>query len=338
VPANSATAFAGEDKMIDAFLLLKDGTLKRTQDVEEAVRFVETAGDGWRLWLDLENPPEEEFGILKALFDFHPLALEDCLRDTHHPKLDDYDDYLFFIMHAARWSAEEEELQTIELDCFLSSQTLVTHHLEALPSIQEAKVRCLKKEGALSQGTDYLLHVILDTLVDNYGPLLEQIREIIETVEEEVFSNPTPQTLNHLFALKKEVAHLWHLGVHQKEILSRLTREKFSVIRQNQTAFYRDVYDHLVLVCDLTESYRDLISSAMNVYISVMSSRTNEVMKILTIFAVILLPLSVIASIYGMNFHFMPELEWHYGYYAVLGAMAFFALGMLVFFRWKKWL
>ncbi len=323
--------------MIDTFLLLKDGTLKRTQDVEETVRLVETAGEGWKLWLDLEDPPEEEFGLLKALFDFHQLALEDCLGHTHHPKLDNYEEYLFLIMHAARWNAEEMRLETVELDCFISPQVLVTYHLEPLPSIQEAKVRCLKKEGALSHGTDYLLHVILDTLVDNYAPVLDQIGNIIEVAEDEIFGEPTRSTLTRLFSLKKEVAQLWRFALHQREILLRLSREKFFVIRQPQAVFFRDVYDHLVRVSDLTEQYRDLISGAMNVYITVTSNRTNEVMKILTIFAAILLPLSVIAGIYGMNFRTMPELEWRYGYYAVLGGMAAFALGMLLFFRWKKW-
>lgn len=324
--------------MIDAFLLLKDGTLKRTQDVEEAVRLVETAGDDWKLWLDLEDPPEEEFGLLKALFDFHPLALEDCQRHMHHPKIDDYDDYLFIIMHAARWSADDKKLQTVELDCFLGPQVVVTYHQEPLPSIQEAKVRCLKKEGALSRGTDYLLHVILDNLVDDYSPVLDQISGVIEDIEEEVFGKPTPSTLNNLFSLKKEVNHLWLLAIHQKEILSQLSRHQFSVIHRHQAHFYRDVYDHLVSVCDLAESYRDFISGALNAYVSVMSSRTNEVMKVLTIFAAILLPLSVIAGIYGMNFEFMPELQWRYGYHSVLGGMAIFAVGMLLFFRWKKWL
>ncbi|MFQ5894021.1 MAG: CorA family divalent cation transporter, partial [Nitrospinota bacterium] len=166
--------------MIDAFLRLKDGTLKRSQDVEEVVRLVEEAGEGWMLWLDLEAPPEEEFGILRALFDFHPLALEDCLVATHHPKIDDYDDHLFLIFHAARWRAEDEAIETVELDCFLSPHFLVTHHGEPLPSIQEAKVRCLKKEGALSRGTDYLLHVILDALVDDYSPVLDHIGETVE--------------------------------------------------------------------------------------------------------------------------------------------------------------
>lgn len=324
--------------MIDAFLLLKDGTLKRTQDVEETVRMVENAGEGWSLWLDLEAPPEEEFGLLKALFNFHPLALEDCLGQSHHPKLDDYEDYLFLIMHGARWNDDEQELDTIELDVFLSPQVLVTYHTEPLPSIQEGKVRCLKKEGALSRGTDYLLHVILDALVENYTPVLDKISLITEEIEDETFSKPTPTTLNRLVSMKKEVAQLWRLALHQKDILLQLSRGKYPIIHPEQIAFYRDVYDHLVRVSDLTESFRDHISGTMNVYVSVTGSRTNEIMKVLTIFAAILLPLSLIAGIYGMNFKFMPELYMRYGYYYVLGGMGFFAVAMLLFFRLKKWL
>lgn len=324
--------------MIDLFLLLKDGALKRTQDVEEAVRLVETAGEDWKLWLDLEDPPEEEFGLLKALFDFHPLALEDCQRHAHHPKVDDYGDYLFLIMHAARWNTQDKRLQTVELDCFLSPQILVTYHLEPLPSIQEGKVRCLKKEGALNRGTDYLLHVILDTLVDNYSPALDQIGGIIENVEQEILGNPTPSTLNRLFSLKKEVDRLWRIALHQKEILSQLSRQQFPVVRQGQTHCYKDVYDHLVRVCDFAESYREFIGGALNAYTSVMSGRTNTALKALTTFAIIMLPLSVIAGIYGMNLELVPGLQWRYGHYSIFGGMAIFAIGMLLFFRWKKWL
>jgi magnesium transporter len=323
--------------MIDAFLLLKDGSLKRSQDVEEVVRLVEEAGDGWTLWLDLEAPPEEEFGLLQALFNFHPLALEDCLAITHHPKIDDFDDHLFLILHAVRWRGEDETVETMELDCFLGSHFLVTHHREPLPSIQEAKVRCLKQEGALSRGADYLLHVVLDTLVDNYSPVLDAIGEVVEAAEEEIFANPKPSALNRLFTLQKELSDLWRLALHQKEILARLSREEFSVIGRHHAIFYRDIYDHLVRVSDLTESYRELILGSMNAYVWVTSSRTNEVMKVLTVFAAVLLPLTLVAAIYGMNFRFMPELDWPYGYYAILGLMASIAAGMLLIFRWKKW-
>lgn len=323
--------------MIDAFLLLKDGTLRRSQDVEEVVRLVEEAGEGWSLWLDLEAPPEEDFGLLRALFNFHPLALEDCLASTHHPKIDYFDNYLFLILHAVRWIEEDETVETAELNSFLGPHFLVTHHREPLPSIQKAKVRCLKQEEALSRGTDYLLHIVLEALVDDYSPVLDSIGELVEATEQEVFAHPTPATLNRLYCLKKEVSHLRRIALHQKEIFARLSGEELPVIRRHQAIFYRNIYDHVVRACDLTEHYLELITGGMNAYASVTSNRTTEVVKILTVFAAVLLPLMLVAGIYGMNFRFMPELEWPYGYYAVLGVMASVAAGLLLVFRWKKW-
>ncbi len=323
--------------MIDAFLLLKDGTLKRTQDVEEVVRLVGEAGDGWNLWLDLEDSPEEEFGLLKALFSFHPLTLEDCLTSSHHPKIDDFDDYLFLILHAVRWIEEDETIETVKLDCFLGPHFLVTHHREPLPAIQEAKVRCLTQEGALGRGTDYLLYLVLDGLVDNYSPALEGIGDVVNATEEEALTHPRPSTLNRLFSLKKEVSRLWRLALHQKEMFAQLSGKEFSVIGRHQAIFYRDIYDHLVRVCDFTESHREIIMGSMNAYISVTSSRTNEVIKTLIIIAAVLLPITLVAGIYGMSFRFMPEIEWPYSHYTVPGLMVSIAAGMLLFFRWKKW-
>ncbi len=322
--------------MIDAFLLLKDGTLKRSQDVEEVFRLVEEAGDGWNLWLDLEAPHEEEFGLLTALFNLHPLALDACFNQTHHSKVDDYDDHLYIIFNTPLWGEEDVRIKTSRLDCFLGPHFLVTHHLEPFPSIQEAKVRCLKREDALSRGADYLLYMILAVLVDNYSPVLERIGDAVEAAEAEVLAKPKPSTLKRLFSLRKEVARLRQLVLRQKEILLRLSGEEHSSIRREQAVYYRDAHGHLARASDLMESHRDTIAGAVEAYTSLTSNRKNAVVRILTVLVILMFSLTLIAGIYGINPRFMPELPSPYGQYAVLGFVAFMAIIMLVFFRWKN--
>jgi magnesium transporter len=290
------------------------------------------------LWVDLEAPTSEEIGMLSKVFGFHPLAIEDCLSDVHLPKVDDFGDYLFLILHGIKPDAAPQFFTTPQLNFFLSKNYLVTFHRQPSRSIQNAKDRCVQDAPPLSKGLDLLLHQILDRMVDNYFPILDEFDHSIDRLEGEVFNRASQKTLNKILKLKRDLMQLRRIVGPQREIFNRLSRDEFPVITKKADIYFRDIYDHLVRIWDLTESYRDLMNSSLEAYLSVVSNRLNEIMKILTIFTAILMPLTVITGIYGMNFKYMPELEWRYGYFIVLGVMAVISIGLLYYFRTKKWL
>ncbi len=288
------------------------------------------------IWVDLEAATPEESVILARDFNFHPLAIEDCIAETLLPKVDDFGDYIFLVLHGSR-ATSGQTFSTMEVNFFLGDNYLVTYHDEPSRSIGRSKERCLKMGPAITQGADFLLHDILDGLVDNYFPILNQYDEAIDQIEADVFANPTQSTLNKIFTLKRDIMHLRRVTGPQRDILNRLSRDPFKVISAKAAIYYRDVYDHLVRIADLSDAYRDLISGAMEAYLSMASNRTNEIMKVLTVFTAILMPLTLITGIYGMNFEHMPELNSRYGYYSILGFMFLIATGLFSYFKRKKW-
>jgi len=205
-------------------------------------------------------------------------------------------------------------------------------------SINRTKERCLKNSLAMSRGMDFLLYEILDGTVDNYFPILDDFDEVVNELEHEVIHNPSKETLNRIFSLKRDGMALRRVTGPQREILNRLSRDPFAVINKRTAIYFRDVYDHLVRISELAESYKDLTTGLLEAYLSVVSNRLNEIMKVLTVFTAVMMPLTVITGLYGMNFKYMPELDWPYGYHMTIGIMAVVIVGMLGFFRWKKWL
>ncbi|MDC4205669.1 MAG: magnesium/cobalt transporter CorA [Candidatus Manganitrophus sp.] len=290
-----------------------------------------------QIWVDFEGPAPEAAESLSRDFHFHTLAIEDCISETLLPKIDDYGDYIFLVLHGAR-TMGDQTFVTAEINFFLGSNYLVSYHDEPSRSISQAKERCLRSGPAITRGVDFLLHEILDAMVDHYFPVLDQFDSIIDGIEEEVFAQPDRETLNKIFSMKKEVMHLRRVAGPQREILNRLSRDPLKVISPTAAVYFRDVYDHLARINDLAESYRDLVTSALDAYLSVVSNRLNEIMKVLTVFTATLMPLTVITGIYGMNFENMPELHSKYGYFIVIAVMAAITVGMLAFFRKKKWL
>lgn len=323
--------------MIDAFLLLQDGTLKRTRDVEELVQIAESAGEGSKLWLDLEDPPEEEFGLLKVLLDAHHLALEDCLEGGNHPKIDVYEGHLFVVFHSLFWDSAEGSFKTSELDCFIGPQFLVTYHKDPLPSIQDAKVRCLKREEALGRGTDYLLYRILDSIVDGYVPVFEKMSEVMEAIKTEALRRPSTATLDRLFSHRKKALELKQCILHQREILFSLSGGELRLIQPEQAPYFKDAYDHLVKALDLTDSFHEVIVGTMEAYRATLAGQTNRVIKMFTTFAALMIIFAVILGALGKNYQLIPEIPWRYGHYALLGSVVTIAVGVLLLFRWKKW-
>jgi magnesium transporter len=290
-------------------------------------------------WIDLDLPTPDEARILSDVFAFHPLAIENCLGEVVHPKIDDYPDYLYIVVHGVvAVDLAKEAFRTEELDIFLGPRYLVTHHQEPRRSIEEVRERCRKRPDLLGRGSDFLLHDLLDAVVEHYQPALEQIESEIDRVEERIFSDPSQETLNDILALKRDVLRLRRIIGPQKEAVNRLTRREFRLVSDAAIPYFRDVYDHLFRMQDLTEQYRDLITGAMEAYLSMVSNRLNTVMKALTAVSTVILPMSLIAGIYGMNFKRMPELEWPWGYPLALGLMAAVGLGLFAFFKTKRWI
>ncbi len=321
--------------MVTIFVYSKEEGFRQGAPVADLPALLANRGN--LVWVDLEAATAEEAVILSRDFNFHPLAIEDCIAETLLPKVDDFGDYLFLVLHGSR-AATEQTFDTIEINFFLGENYLVTYHDEESRSINRTRERCIKISPAMTQGADFLLHDILDGLVDNYSPILDRFDEAIERIEDEVFAQPDKATLNKIFSLKRDIMHLRRVTGPQRDILNRLSRDPLRVIGSKAAIYYRDVYDHLMRIADISDSYRDLVSGALEIYLSVASNRMNEIMKILTIFTATMMPLTLITGVYGMNFDYMPELRSRHGYYTVLITMLMVMVGMFTYFRKKKWM
>ncbi|HLM25023.1 MAG TPA: magnesium/cobalt transporter CorA [Pyrinomonadaceae bacterium] len=292
------------------------------------------------IWVDMESPTEVDERVLLDVFHFHPLTVEDCRENRHYPKIEEFDGYLYFIVHGVRADISPERFNTIELDGFLGPNYVITYHHDKFRSIDNVKQLLHTTPVACHRGTAFLLHQILDQVVDYYSPVLDDFDERIDQLEDDIFTlkRPNNEILSEIMDLKRSVLRLRRISGKQMDILHRMSRGEFSLIPEEMRPFYRDVYDHLVRVVDLAENYRDLISGSLEAYLSVVSNRLNEIMKVLTIFSAVMLPLTFIAGVYGMNFENMPEVHSRYGYYGVWAFMIAVAVAMLLFFKRRGWI
>jgi magnesium transporter len=301
------------------------------------------------VWVDMEDPQEaEEETLLISLLDYHPLAIEDCQNgkeeEGHLPKVEDFDDYLFIIFNPVESVLVEDdgrksmEIKTSQVSAFLSKKILVTHHYKPQRSINYAAQMVSKNPMTLGKGPDFLFHLIIDEIVDSYTPILDTLDTAIDRIEDEVFHAPTQQSMVEILNMKKNIMTVRRVAVYQREMLNRLSRGEFSLITEEETIYYRNVYDHLVRMSDLADSYRDMVAGLLDAYLSVTSNRLNQVMKVLTIISTIFLPLSFITGFFGMNFRVIPlaEMEWGIGIAALF--MLAVALFMLWVFKKNKWL
>lgn len=292
------------------------------------------------VWVDMEQPTLEEDMVLSDVFHFHPLTIEDCRGTRHHPKIEEFPDYLYFIIHGVRADTSSERFNTIELDGFIGRNFILTYHHETFRSINLVKQRIRTSPVPCQRGAPYLLYLVLDNIIDFYMPVMEDFDQAINELEDDIFSMRIQGNivLENILLLKRNVLRLRRISSKQQEILLRMSRGEFALIEPHMIPFYRDIYDHLVRVSDLSEQYRDLLSGTLDAYLSVVSNRMNEIMKVLTIFSAIMLPLTFIAGVYGMNFDNMPELHSRYGYYAVVIIMLVVAVSMLIYFKRKGWI
>jgi len=291
------------------------------------------------LWIDIEDVTDEDAELLSGVFGFHPLAVEDCIsRDIHPPKIDDFEDYLFVIVHGINYHTESEVVETTELAFFMGKNYVVTTHDVPMMSITSMLDRIQKDGRLMRRGADFLAHDIIDTLVDNIMPTIEQMDGKSDQLEDEALHKPKRETLMAIMQLKRSILSLTRVILPQREIVNRLSRGEYNLISERAQIYYRNIFDHLVRIEMLTVGLRDMTESVLSTYLSSVSNRMNEVMKVLTLIATIFIPLTFIAGIYGMNFTNMPELAWRYGYFVILGVMAVIGISLAVYFRRKKWL
>ncbi len=307
--------------------------VKTTRRAGEVLKLPEATS----VWIDFDSPSEDENRLLTDFFHFHPLAVEDAIAHIHHPKLDDYQNYLFLIMHELKSELNREEPETVEVDIFLGSHFLVTYHSQPLHCIQTLKNTLDKNPALLQKTPDFLLHFLLDSMVDSFLPVLDALEERMEAVEEEVLAKAPRKSLDEILSLKRQLMKIRRFSVLQREVLRLLSSGEHTLIHPDLLMYYRDVYDHLVRISDLSESYRDILSSVLEGYLTTISNRLNEVMKVLTIIATIMMPLTLITGIYGMNFPAMPLQDSPAGFWIVMAGMGVLSILMLVIFRRAGW-
>jgi magnesium transporter len=290
------------------------------------------------LWVDMEAPTDEEAYCLTHDFKFHPLAIEDVVTRQLSPKVDEFPDHLFIVFHTAFYNPGEEGLSSQEIYIFFGRNFVVTARYREFRSLENLFKRAGKDERILARGSDFLLHNILDYLVDDYNNALVLFDHIIQDLEDEVFRDPNKMVLRKIYELKEDIIQLKQIVTPQRDILRSFSGARYKLISEKAYIYFRDVYDHLTEVDYRANSYRDLLASVLEAYFSAVSQKSNEIMRILTIFASIFIPLTFLTSLYGMNFRYMPELQWKYGYFVVVGICLVVSVTLIAYFIRKKWL
>jgi magnesium transporter len=320
----------------------EDGQIRTALGSEELTAALQDT-DGL-LWVDMaEEPPSVCEPILHEIFGFHPLAVDDALRESHVPKVDDWGPYLYLVLHAVVFDQQDDEpLHTQELDVFLGQRYLVTYQARPIAAVDRTWESCQRDERHLARGVGRLLYRLVDELVADYMPVVEEMDAAIDHIEDRVFDDPARALLERIFSLKRALLHLRRVVAPQREVLNKLARGDYAVIDVEDRVFFRDVYDHLVRLHDITESLRDLVGGALETYLSVVNNRMNDVMKTLTVITTLFMPLSFVVGFFGMNF-FQPviSLEAWTGRMAfglTLAATVVIPVGMYFWMRRRAWL
>lgn len=318
--------------MIRAFTAA--GAEAREADAAEAMSAVRQ--ERANAWIDLDGESDETVRDLLLPAGVHPLVIEDIVNETNRPKVDDYGEYLYIVVHTARWEPGQAKPALRELDLVLSQRLLVTAHEGETRSAAAAAATLPRRPELLTRSPAHLLHYLLDVLVDHYLPITDRIAADVDRLEEVVFRHDRPEVHRRIVRLKRGIAALRRVVGPQRDTVLALTRDEFRSIPAEVRPYLRDVYDRLARVSDLLDSYRDEVASLLELHVSVTSNRMNEVIKRLTVIATIGLPLTVITSYYGMNFE-LAEYRWVHGPGFVLGLLAATALGTWGYLRWRHW-
>lgn len=332
----------GEKKTEKVRITLMDYDEKQFQEkevatVEECFPFKDTLTVSWINFDGIHD--EAVIEKIGTHFGVHPLILEDIMNTTQRPKMQDFGDYVFLVLKMFNYDEKNNEENIEQMSLILGRNFVISFQEKQGDAFDPVRERIRKGNCRLRRmGSDYLAYALIDAIVDSYFLILEKLGERIEDVEDELVSNPRPATLQEIHNLKREMIFFRKSVWPLREVISRLERAESTLIKKATGIFIRDVYDHVIQVIDNVETYRDMLSGMLDIYLSSISNRMNEVMKVLTVIATIFIPLTFIAGIYGMNFRFMPELEWRWGYLIIWLIFIVVAIFMVIYFRRKKWL
>jgi len=310
---------------------------KEVETVEECFPFRDSPSV---TWINIDGVHDLELvGKIGEYFNIHPLTLEDIVNTGQRPKLEDFENHIFIVLKMLYCEPVKDEVEAEQVSLIVGSNFVISFQERVGDVFNPVRERIRKGKGRIRRaGADYLAYALIDSIVDNYFVILEQLGEGIEDVEQELATNPTQDTLQNIRVFKKEMLFLRKSVWPLREVVNSLERGELALFHESTGIYLRDVYDHTIQIIDTVESYRDMLSGMLDVYLSSISNKMNEVMKVLTIFASIFIPLTFFAGIYGMNFTFMPELGWPWGYFAALGFMALVGISLVIYFRRKKWL
>jgi magnesium transporter len=333
--------------MIRSLVFTTQGRL-HSKDIEMFLMPTLLSDTNLFLWVDLEDPtPEETKYVLDDVFHFHPLSIEDCVMVSESPKVEEYapreedrfTPYLFMVIHAVDYSRKDGVFATKELNFFLGKNFLVTYHEGPIRSVQMTEDRAVKGTGGIARAPDRVAYNLLDSIVDNYKPALDELSLEIAELEQLALQSPTKATLNKIFQTKKEVLHLRQIIGPQREVLARFARGEFKLIRAHIVPYYRDVYDALFRISEVAQTYADSLTGILQVYLNMSSNQTSEIVKVLTMITVLTTPVMIVGTWYGMNYtDQMPEFKSFYGYYWALGLTALSTLATVLWMKRKKWL
>jgi magnesium transporter len=290
------------------------------------------------VWLDIQGPQDDDIALLRDEFHFHRLAIEDATRHHERPKVDSYEGYYFLVFYAITYDEAKNRLHNEAMNLFIGANYIVSVHEGEIKAIDETIKRWQKDEEEFGQDVGALLYALLDTITDDYFPVIDRLADRVETLEEQIFEKFRESSLQDVFSLKRDLLSIRRIVAPERDVLNVLIRREVPIFERNSILYLQDVYDHIVRITDSIDTYRDLLSSALDAFLSVQSNRLNQILKILTITSIVLMSDALIAGIYGMNFEFMPELHWIHGYPFALGLMVAISITLILLFRKWKWI
>ena len=290
-------------------------------------------------WINLDSIHQlDTIEAVGSHFKLHPLTMEDIVNTEQRPKMENYDDYIFVVLKMLDYVQEGDELSVEQVSLILRPNLVLSFQEREGDVFDPVRERIRFGKGRMrKEGSDYLAYALMDAVVDHYFLILEKVGERIETLEEELVASPAKKTLQTISKLKREMLFLRRSVWPLRELISSILRGESPVILDSTLVYFRDIYDHTVQLIDTIETYREMLSGMVDIYLSSISNKTNEIMRVLTVLATVFMPLTFIAGVYGMNFENMPELHWRWSYFVVLAVMAGVAISMLLYFRRKKW-
>ena len=286
------------------------------------------------VWADVSDPSSEDFAELAEEFGFHPLSIEDCRNAHQRPKVEEYPGYYFVVLYEAELVGPDDDLELRELNIFLGQNYLVTVHSRPIRAVETARRLWGEWTDRAEHGSGLLAYLLIDAIVDDYLPLLDVLSDKMDDLEDQIFGDFRPEAIQEIFRVKKQLLFLRRTVTPLRDVFNTMLRREQPVFPRETHVYFQDVFDHIIRVADTIDTLRDMLGSTMDAYLSIQGNRMNMIMKRLTSVATILMSVTLVAGVYGMNFEFMPELHWRFGY--VFALLAMLAIGLVLYFYFRK--